>query len=730
MKNINKLIYLIVASLIGPLATAQQQENWPGFEGGNLHINSSNYNVEPSSLGVLWKREFNKIIPLTNAWSYCTPDGNYGSRNLTVTNGYIPIVAYDGPRTPSNNSFNHLGYVTILNRSTGRTENVITATIADGPRHCNADASDVLRGLAVMNWDAKTNFLFIMNGGDGSGFTAYSPLKNKDSYQFGMVQNGSPAYPLRPEAQDAVYPTPGPNETSFFEVDPQYPLICYMSGTHSSTSKVLFGQKYLGQGISANLQNFPANPFAKWSSVLSGNKRFFGMGPLDETNQKGLIIWGFDMTWKDNTKHGWDTMVDFDFIQLDTAFVYNVSSQSTISRESYNEIDGTYRNKAMLIDGKALWVAWKPGKAQNSELLYCDDSGIQKFDLGIAAGSLGQNVWPHLSLAQTGGKKYIVYYAGISDNDSKIAVFDADSKVLKWNYNISSNHASLPKSPLACYNDNSQMIVTGKYAYVGWVDVKGTDAYLSLLSFDITKPSPVPVLKKIPLDFSATKYKKSYLTDLASTNGIMYALITMSDTIGGNVWTSHTSNWQAQYIYALAEPDTISPTRPSKFFASQITATTSTLNWTPSEDKVGVKYNIYQDGKIITYTQDTTVKVLALTTGKTYQFILEPVDFAGNIGAKDTLSVTTGNFVNGFLSQSSGEISVFPNPAHSLLNIETQENLERINISDVTGKIVLERPNLNGKNLTIPVQELSPGFYIITVFSSVNKAISVKFVKE
>jgi hypothetical protein len=62
------------------------------------------------------------------------------------------------------------------------------------------------------------------------------------------------------------------------------------------------------------------------------------------------------------------------------------------------------------------------------------------------------------------------------------------------------------------------------------------------------------------------------------------------------------------------------------------------------------------------------------------------------------------------------EISVFPNPASDVLNIRTEENVEKglITISDVTGKVVCESV-MQGNNTSVNLSQLQGGVYIYKI---------------
>ncbi len=74
-------------------------------------------------------------------------------------------------------------------------------------------------------------------------------------------------------------------------------------------------------------------------------------------------------------------------------------------------------------------------------------------------------------------------------------------------------------------------------------------------------------------------------------------------------------------------------------------------------------------------------------------------------------------------------ISIFPNPAHSVLHIRmnNEASLENITITDVLGKVVLsETTNLN----TINIESLQAGIYFLTAKNKTNQIANVKFIKD
>jgi len=74
-------------------------------------------------------------------------------------------------------------------------------------------------------------------------------------------------------------------------------------------------------------------------------------------------------------------------------------------------------------------------------------------------------------------------------------------------------------------------------------------------------------------------------------------------------------------------------------------------------------------------------------------------------------------------------ISVFPNPTNGIFNLEfSQTNVQKITIWDITGKLILEKTNLN-KTEQIDLSPFESGIYIIRAQTE-NELFTTKIVKE
>lgn len=318
---------------------------------------------------------------------------------------------------------------------------------------------------------------------------------------------------------------------------------------------------------------------------------------------QGLALWAYDVELKNRQDDdGWEGPGAKETAVLTPVFTWRLNSDFTPDPDeiesfgqSYYECDGFYRNKASMIDGKGLWFAWKPSQQRAVELVYADEHGLKQFDLQVGKGAKGVDLWPKISLSQIGERKLITYYTGYAQHrvrympedpladlkkmyegreltekeiaetlrqapqaglwrpellpprcPAEIAVFDATAGTVRWTYNLSENHPGLPANRFWTYLDKSQMVVAGKWAYVGWVDPSGGEAVLRLVALDITAPKPEPVEKTVPLGFSGSENEKSVLLDLAAVDGTLYALVIESDRL----WIRD-PRWNRQHILAL-----------------------------------------------------------------------------------------------------------------------------------------------------------------------------------
>ncbi len=135
----------------------------------------------------------------------------------------------------------------------------------------------------------------------------------------------------------------------------------------------------------------------------------------------------------------------------------------------------------------------------------------------------------------------------------------------------------------------------------------------------------------------------------------------------------------------------------------------------PFKDKTGVDY-FFEDFPYVnkvqvenSYSYDNASNSFRQSGRNTY-----------NYNAAITLSTPT-------IEKTTATISVYPNPARAFLNISNASkiSIDKIFVTDMTGKKVLEQHNDNSVN----VQNLAKGIYVLEAYSG-NEKMQSKFIKE
>ena len=92
------------------------------------------------------------------------------------------------------------------------------------------------------------------------------------------------------------------------------------------------------------------------------------------------------------------------------------------------------------------------------------------------------------------------------------------------------------------------------------------------------------------------------------------------------------------------------------------------------------------------------------------------IDSAASSATSNTIVVVDTNCVSGINNIAAANLSVYPNPATTLLNINSNENLAGFNLQmfDIVGRLVISQV-LEGSNNAISVARLSNGTYIYRV---------------
>ncbi|MCF6365150.1 MAG: choice-of-anchor J domain-containing protein [Bacteroidales bacterium] len=102
-------------------------------------------------------------------------------------------------------------------------------------------------------------------------------------------------------------------------------------------------------------------------------------------------------------------------------------------------------------------------------------------------------------------------------------------------------------------------------------------------------------------------------------------------------------------------------------------------------------------------------------------------------GAGETTTVQIDNIlVTGTVSVSeiNSNLSIYPNPATSVLNINSDSNIKNIAISNVIGQRVMNVNDINANNYNLNVRNLTNGVYLINIENIDGTSSIAKFVKK
>lgn len=75
-------------------------------------------------------------------------------------------------------------------------------------------------------------------------------------------------------------------------------------------------------------------------------------------------------------------------------------------------------------------------------------------------------------------------------------------------------------------------------------------------------------------------------------------------------------------------------------------------------------------------------------------------------------------------------LAVYPSPTSGLLKINAENSVSKVEVYNITGKLVSSISNINERQFDINVSELSNGFYIANIHDQKGQVVSEKFIKE
>ena len=106
--------------------------------------------------------------------------------------------------------------------------------------------------------------------------------------------------------------------------------------------------------------------------------------------------------------------------------------------------------------------------------------------------------------------------------------------------------------------------------------------------------------------------------------------------------------------------------------------------------------------------------------------------FNGNYEAKDSIVVAVDSipFVDGISQNEMITCFIHPNPAQSILTIETNNQILSYEIIDLRGCVLNFKQNINDNTTQVNISSLANGFYFVRIIDDYQQIVILKFVKK
>ena len=165
--------------------------------------------------------------------------------------------------------------------------------------------------------------------------------------------------------------------------------------------------------------------------------------------------------------------------------------------------------------------------------------------------------------------------------------------------------------------------------------------------------------------------------------------------------------------------------------SATITNANYAQNLTQSNTFITISSNVYPSTLVKLDANPTNGYVLmnpgfaAIPNGNN-AFIAQALDGCGNL----TPAKMTTDSKEVEKEKVNLEIKIYPNPASGFINLFSNSILLNYKICSLDGKDILSTTQLNNKNETINVSNLSTGFYVIYIETEKNEVYNYKFIKN
>ncbi|MHB8403755.1 MAG: C10 family peptidase, partial [Bacteroidia bacterium] len=126
-----------------------------------------------------------------------------------------------------------------------------------------------------------------------------------------------------------------------------------------------------------------------------------------------------------------------------------------------------------------------------------------------------------------------------------------------------------------------------------------------------------------------------------------------------------------------------------------------------------------------------TVNLTGILGQPNVKFAFKNISDWGNWIYVDNINISSVNTTGIATTANKGGISIYPNPAHTNLYINTTENTTSISVTDIIGQTVIsDLKVIPQQTQNIDISDLADGVYLVKVTSSDNQVKVLRFIKN
>ncbi|AWH86441.1 hypothetical protein HYN59_15590 [Flavobacterium album] len=171
---------------------------------------------------------------------------------------------------------------------------------------------------------------------------------------------------------------------------------------------------------------------------------------------------------------------------------------------------------------------------------------------------------------------------------------------------------------------------------------------------------------------------------------------------------------------------------PQNVVVSPITNTTATISWMANQENTSLGYFYdYNTTEIApegtgTMTMTPSLELNDLEPGTTYYFYIK--SFCGPVNGEWTMVPFTTTDIMGTGGAAFAKMEVYPNPAKDVVRIKNTDNIDKVEVYNITGQLVHDQL-VENTDAVINLEKLSSGLYLLKVYAMGEKK-TVKILKQ